>query len=213
MLADLRLHKEFSMRRFTVRQVMVCALLVPALTAVAGAQGRLDGKPVAEHAHADAAPASHAAAVLVPVKSSGVSGTIHFTQEDGTLLVTGTIIGLAPGLHGFHVHQFGDLSDLSTEKAGEAAGSHYDPHGHKHGGPETAERHAGDLGNIKAADSGEADIQIKAPWLRLSEIVGRSIVVHGKADDLKSQPSGDSGPRIGIGVIGLIKSPEAKPAP
>ena len=186
---------------------LALALATTAVSAWAQARQPAD----AAHAHATAAP-TNAAALVIPVKKSGVSGTVRFTQEGDAVVVTGKISGLAPGMHGFYVHQYGDLLDLGSETAGDAAGGHYDPHGHKHGGLQSDERHAGDLGNIEANQDGVAEINVKAPGLKLASIVGRSIVVHGKADDLKTQPSGDSGPRVGIGVIGIVKSPTAKPA-
>jgi Cu-Zn family superoxide dismutase len=171
----------------------------------AAAQGQTQAKPAADHPHVKAAAPTQAVAVLVAKSESKVEGVVSFKQESGALLVSGEISGLKPGEHGFHIHEFGDLRD----PAGESAGGHYDPRGHQHGGLESKERHAGDLGNIEANDNGVATFNIKVPGLKLASIVGRSIVVHGKADDLKSQPSGAAGPRVGIGVIGIAKAPAA----
>ena len=72
-------------------------------------------------------------------------------MEDGVRVVA-HVNGLTPGLHGFHVHEKGDLSapDLAS------AGGHFNPGGHKHGGPEGEMRHAGDLGNLEADAKGHA---------------------------------------------------------
>ena len=93
-----------------------------------------------------------------------------------------------------------------------STGPHFNPEGHDHGGPDTAKRHAGDLGNIKADKNGVAKVNTKAAGLRLHFILGRSLVVHADPDDLKSQPAGNAGARIGVGVIGIaeIKKPAAK---
>jgi Cu-Zn family superoxide dismutase len=135
---------------------------------------------------------------------SKVKGTIWFEQKGDTVTVTGQISGLKPGEHGFHIHEFGDCSDDKALNAG----GHYNPAKKMHGGPHDADRHAGDLGNIKADGRGVAKINITDKMLRLSgphSIIGRSVVVHAKRDDLKSQPAGDAGDRIGCGVIGYAK--------
>lgn len=151
-----------------------------------------------KHEHEDI---KEAVAVLAPMKASGVGGIILLKQEKGYVSVTGEVTGLKPGKHGFHIHMFGDLRAAD----GMSAGGHYNPHGHPHGGPETKEHHEGDLGNIEANAQGVAKVSVKAADLDLHHVLGRSIVVHGDADDLKSQPAGNAGPRIGVGVIGLAE--------
>jgi Cu-Zn family superoxide dismutase len=131
------------------------------------------------------------------------SGTVTFTPAgDNKVKVAYDLKGLTPGTHGFHIHEKGDLSaaDFSS------AGPHFNPTKHKHAGPETHERHAGDLGNVEADSSGNAKGSVTAEGLSIgtgaaSDIIGRSIVVHEKADDLKSDPSGNSGARVAAGVI------------
>ena len=89
---------------------------------------------------------------------------------------------------------------------GKCAGGHFNPNGGKHSGPEDPGRHAGDFGNIKADNSGKATYKMLDSMISLSgpnSIIGRSVIVHAKADDMKTQPSGDSGDRIGCGVIGI----------
>ena len=145
-----------------------------------------------------------AVALLMPMKDSKTGGTITLTQEKGYVLVAGEVTGLTPGKHGFHIHMFGDL----RAPDGMSAGGHYNPQNHPHGGPDAKEHHEGDLGNIEANDEGVAKVNVKAMGVDLGKIVGRSIVVHAKADDLKSQPAGDAGPRIAVGVIGLAEPPK-----
>ncbi|KAK9732741.1 hypothetical protein RND81_04G018900 [Saponaria officinalis] len=147
-------------------------------------------------------------AVVVLNSSEGVSGTVNFTQEgDGPTTVTGTITGLKPGLHGFHVHSLGDTTNgcMST-------GPHFNPDGKVHGAPEDDVRHAGDLGNITAGDDGTATFTITDSQIPLSgpnSIVGRAVVVHGDPDDLGrgghelSKSTGNAGGRIACGIIGL----------
>jgi Cu-Zn family superoxide dismutase len=160
---------------------------------------------------ADAAPApTTAIAVVVPTKDSSVHGVVHFTQQGDALLVVADIEGLAPtSTHGFHVHEFGDASAAD----GTSAGTHYNPEGHHHGGPQSQEHHAGDLGNIVADAAGKAHFELTTTDLTIAgahnPILGRSVIVHANADDFTANPN--VGARIAIGVIGLAK-PTAPPA-
>jgi Cu-Zn family superoxide dismutase len=144
-------------------------------------------------------------AVLVPMKASGVSGTLLLKQEKGFTQVSGEVSGLKPGKHGFHIHMFGDLRAAD----GMSAGGHYNPHGVPHGGPDAKVHHEGDLGNIEAGPNGVAKVDVPVAGVDLHYLIGRSLVVHGDVDDLKSQPAGNAGPRIAVGVIGLaeVKAP------
>lgn len=144
---------------------------------------------------------THAVAVLASTSDSDVQGIIKLEQKDNAVHITGKVIHLEPGKHGFHIHQFGDLS----KSDGTSAGGHYAPEGHDHGAP-GQKSHAGDLGNITANDDGTAMIDIEAKDLKLHLILGRAVVVHGGEDDLKSQPSGAAGPRVGVGVIGVANT-------
>ncbi len=144
--------------------------------------------------------------VLTPTHKSGghVQGTVTFTQKDDGIEITGEITGLTPGKHGFHIPEFGDMSSAD----GMATGGHFNPGGHKHGGPEDTDRHAGDFGNIEAGADGKATIKMTDKAISLSgpnSILGRALIVHAKQDDLKSQPSGNAGDRIAQGVIGAAK--------
>ncbi|MEZ6133181.1 MAG: superoxide dismutase family protein [Planctomycetaceae bacterium] len=145
-----------------------------------------------------------AVAVLLATKGNDTSGTLMLTQQDDYVHVKGSVHGLTPGEHGFHIHEFGDLRDPS----GKSAGGHFNPHGTKHGGPEDKERHPGDLGNITADANGMAKVDKKAKGLKLHFVLGRSFVVHAGKDDLKSQPSGDAGARVAVGVIGFAEVKE-----
>jgi len=157
------------------------------------------------HAHADHPLPTTAVCVLMPTKGNDVHGNFLLTQRSGGTEIIGEVRGLTPGKHGFHIHEFGDL----RSDDGMSAGAHYNPEGHKHGGPEDTERHVGDLGNITADESGHAMVKMTMRGLQVHFVVGRSLVVHAKEDDLKSQPSGDAGGRVAVGVIGIASD---KPA-
>ncbi|MEX0679410.1 MAG: superoxide dismutase family protein [Pirellulales bacterium] len=148
-----------------------------------------------------------AVALLMPIKDSSVSGTIELKQEKGFVLVTGEVKGLTPGLHGFHIHEFGDLRSPD----GMSAGGHYNPHKKPHGRPAAHERHEGDLGNIEANADGVAKFNLRAMGLDLSKVLGRGLVVHANPDDF-SQPVGNAGPRVAVGVIGVAEVKSATAA-
>lgn len=145
-------------------------------------------------------------AVCVLEHSDKVKGTILFKQQaNGPTLIVGKITGLEPGEHGFHIHEFGDLSNGC-----ESAGKHYNPDGVDHGDLE--EGHVGDLGNIAADEDGVADIKIVAKRINLAgdrSVVGRAVVVHRDEDDLgqggdnESLKTGNAGDRLACGVITL----------
>ncbi|MEN6492934.1 MAG: superoxide dismutase family protein [Thermoguttaceae bacterium] len=148
-----------------------------------------------------------AVAVLQPIGDSGASGVVHFTQEGDKVKVEGTITGLKPGQHGFHVHEYGDLTD---RKAGLSAGSHYNPTDMPHGHRTDENRHVGDFGNIEANPEGVATFAFTDPVIELNgphAIIGRGLVIHAEADKF-TQPQGDAGDRVAMGVIGI-----AQPAP
>lgn len=136
-------------------------------------------------AHADLSPAS----------GSAVSGTVTVTSQAGGVRLDVKAAGLAPGVHGFHVHEVGDCSapDASSAKG------HFNPGGKPHGG------HAGDLPDLTADANGVAQLSASVSGLELSEgpagILGRAFVIHADPDDHVSQPAGNSGKRIACGVI------------
>jgi Cu-Zn family superoxide dismutase len=147
-----------------------------------------------------------AVAVLHPTAGSKVSGTVTFIEVADGVQVRVEMTGLAPGNHGFHVHEFGDCSAADAN----SAGAHFNPTNNPHAGPDAVARHVGDMGNVEADASGKATLEYVDHQISLTNdqrsVIGRSVVVHAKADDLKSQPSGDSGARVACGVVGRAKS-------
>lgn len=136
---------------------------------------------------------------------SDVKGTVTFTKAGSAVEISVKIGGLKPNSeHAFHVHEFGNASSDD----GSSAGGHYNPEGHDHGLPDAKDRHAGDLGNLKADDDGNAVKTMTVDNITLAgahnPIIGRSVVVHAGTDD-GGQPVGNAGGRIGMGVIGVSK--------
>ena len=136
-------------------------------------------------------------AALEPANGSNVKGEVTFSQDGRHVRVTGEITGLKPGLHGLHLHEKGDCSAPDAS----SAGGHFNPEGKKHGGPTSAERHAGDIGNVTANRSGTATVDSTLTGVSLASLTGKGLVVHAKADDEKSDPAGNSGARVACGVV------------
>ncbi|MEE8142947.1 MAG: superoxide dismutase family protein [Planctomycetota bacterium] len=145
-----------------------------------------------------------AVCVLNPTQGNQVQGTVTFTQMQDYVLVEARVTGLSPGKHGFHIHEFGDL----TSADGTSTGSHFNPTSQDHAGPSARMRHSGDMGNIHANQDGMGTLTYQDPVLKMSgpqSIIGRGMIVHAKVDDLKTQPTGNAGARVASGVIGIAK--------
>lgn len=143
-------------------------------------------------------------------QSFNISGYVHFYQEPGAnVTIEGNITGLPTGKHGFHIHQYGDLTNGCT-----STGGHYNPFNQTHGAPTAEKRHVGDLGNIVADKNGSAVFCLFDHLLNLTgvySIIGRAVVVHKDEDDLglgghnDSLSTGHAGSRLGCCVIGIAR--------
>lgn len=163
------------------------------------------------------AAAETAKAVMASTVEDGsinVAGEVTLSDTPEGLLVQASLIGVPSGPHGFHVHEFGDCSNL-----GMAAGAHYNPAGTPHGNVITdgvASVHPGDLGNITAAGDGTAEYRAFIPGLTLVggqfSVAGRAIILHSAQDDF-GQPAGNAGGRIACGSIVLIGPYDAPQGP
>lgn len=147
---------------------------------------------------------SKAVCVLTPTEGNNVKGTVTFTKTDGGVLIVADVEGLSEGKHGFHVHEFGDIS----KPDGTSAGGHFNPDDKDHAGPEDSIRHAGDFGNLIANENGNAHyerVDSLISFKGVNNIIGRAIILHANEDDLVSQPTGDAGGRVAHGVIGVAE--------
>ena len=137
---------------------------------------------------------------LEPRSGSSVGGTVSIEESHDALMIRANVSGLKPNAeHGMHIHEKGDCS--ATDAA--SAGGHFNPEGKAHGHRGRA-HHAGDLPNLRADANGNARYEAWVTGLRLHGphgVVGRAIVVHRDPDDYRSQPAGNSGPRIACGMI------------
>lgn len=155
-------------------------------------------------ATAGVAHAATADVELKPTVGSTTKGTVRFNQQGNQLQIEADLAGLAPGVHGFHLHEKGDCSAPD----GTSAGGHFNPASQQHGGPEHSAHHGGDFGNITADASGKAKLSLTVPTSQISldagaanNIVGRGMIVHADPDDFVTQPTGNAGKRLACGVV------------
>ncbi|XP_058789485.1 copper chaperone for superoxide dismutase isoform X2 [Phymastichus coffea] len=132
-----------------------------------------------------------------------IKGVVRFVQTKDGCIVDGAIDGLTAGPHGLHIHECGDIS-----QGCESVGDHFNPNNSPHGGPNDppSRRHVGDLGNVVADKTGKVTFKILDNMLKVQDIIGRSLVVTEKEDDLgkgkfpESKINGNSGKSTDLGV-------------
>ena len=180
--------------------VKKCIAVLGVCTLVCFASLGLRSSGAAQH---EAGEVTKAVALLLPASGSSVKGRVTFTKDGSGVHVHAEISGLTPGEHGFHIHEYGVWSE-----DGMATGGHYNPTMEKHAGADSKKRHVGDMGNITANANGNATLDLDDSHMSFhgaTSILGRGVVVHEKADDLKSQPAGNAGARLAVGVVGVAK--------
>lgn len=150
--------------------------------------------------------------ITVPMKivdANGIGkavGNVVISETKYGLVFTPALTGLPPGLHGFHVHE--NASCEPKEKDGKmtpalAAGGHYDPAASKHHDTPWGNGHLGDLPPLFVDATGNANNPVIAPRLSVSDVKGRSLMIHAGGDNHSDQPAplGGGGARIVCGVI------------
>lgn len=130
-------------------------------------------------------------------------GVLTVTEVPDGLRVTGTLQGLPPGSHGFHIHTSGQCEAPDFQ----SAGGHWNPTNREHGTENPNGPHLGDMANITVAADSTVAVDVTTPGgtLRgvnaLLDADGAAIMVHDHADDYRTDPAGDAGGRIACGVV------------
>ena len=151
----------------------------------------------------------------IAVFQGNIHGTVRFRQQGELVDIYIDLKGLSKnGLHGFHVHEYGDLSDGCN-----SACAHFNPFNTSHGCPGMKERHVGDLGNLRTDLFGNANYVITDDLIKLTgtitNIIGRMLIIHQDPDDCgqgigqlrqESLKTGNAGKRIACAVIGYSKN-------
>lgn len=137
--------------------------------------------------------------------SGRVVGSAVFTPTPKGIAAVVEVSRMAPGIHGIHIHAAGicEPPDFKT------AGGHFNPHAKKHGLKSAEGAHSGDLPNLEVGPKGNGKLTatLSSATLGVGDPAsllgpnGSSIVIHAKADDEMTDPSGNSGDRIACGVI------------
>ncbi|QTE22313.1 superoxide dismutase family protein [Polaribacter cellanae] len=144
-----------------------------------------------------------AKATIEAKSGSNVSGTVTFTESNGTVKMKAKLAGLSAGNHAIHIHAIDDCSAPD----GKSAGGHWNPTDKNHGKWMKEPFHIGDIGNLVVGADGKGIIERETNLWSVGgkdankNVVGHAIIIHEGPDDFSSQPSGAAGPRIGCGEI------------
>jgi superoxide dismutase, Cu-Zn family len=160
-----------------------------------------------------AATVAYGAEMTVTVNMVGTTevgpalGSVRIVESKYGLVFYPALVGLPPGLHGFHVHENPSCAPVEQNGAlvaAQAAGGHLDPQGTKRHGEPWGVGHLGDLPPLYVAGDGTANNPVLAPRLRLSDVVNRSLMIHAGGDNHADHPKplGGGGARVACGVIG-----------
>jgi Cu-Zn family superoxide dismutase len=191
------------------RTALLACTFAAAAVATIGAQAQTSA-PVQTPAPTLATSADKLQAPMTLVTPAGTGkmiGTVTITESPNGLVFTPSLTDLAPGPHGYHVHETGSCAanDKDGKKvAAGAAGGHYDPHGtRQHLGP-AGNGHLGDLPPLVVGGDGRATVPVTAPHLKsLAEVKGKALMIHAGGDNYADKPAplGGGGERIACGVI------------
>lgn len=179
-----------------MRSIALSTALVTALC--------LSGAALADDAakKASTKEAASAKATIESRSGSTVTGAATFTEKKGGgVHLVVEVSGATPGEHAVHLHEKGDCSAPDAA----SAGGHFNPTGVPHAAPTAEKHHAGDFGNMTVGADGKGRLELDSSMLTLApgdrSVRGHAIIIHEKVDDLKTQPTGNAGGRVGCGVF------------
>lgn len=143
-----------------------------------------------------------AVATIESRSGSHVTGKAVFHEEGGKVMLKVKIEGAAPGTHAVHLHETGDCSAAD----GASAGGHWNPSHENHGKWSASPFHRGDIGNIEVGADGKGELTLTTDLWTIggateTDVIGKGVIVHAKADDFTTQPTGNAGGREGCGVV------------
>ena len=146
----------------------------------------------------------------IAVFEGKINGIVKFEEEGKYIIIHIQLKGLSKNaLHGFHIHEAGDLTDKC-----ESMCAHFNPYNKPHGGPGSKDRHVGDLGNLQTDKYGNVNMIMRDSMIKLkgkANIIGRGLIIHADEDDLgqgtnsASKINGNAGKRIACAIIGISK--------
>jgi len=146
----------------------------------------------------------------IAVFQGKISGRVTFEEHDKHIVIDIQLKGLNKNaLHGFHVHESGDVTNHCDSMC-----AHFNPYHKQHGGPGMKNRHVGDLGNLKTDKNGDVNIKCIDTMIKLkgkSNILGRGLIIHADPDDCglgdneASKINGNAGKRIACAIIAVAK--------
>lgn len=131
-------------------------------------------------------------------------GIVVMNETPHGVLMHATLMGAPPGVHAFHVHATGTCEPPFT-----SAGGHFNPAGKQHGAMNEMGMHGGDMPNVIVPADGNLAFDVLNSSVTLAggapnslfKAGGTALMLHGGADDYKSDPAGSAGPRIACGVV------------
>ena len=197
-----------------MRTSLTILAAVIALQACGGAGDSAGDSATGDRAAGDTTPAATGTArpdttptggATAPIRSATGRELGMLTLADSAqsgIRVTGRLTGLPPGEHGIHIHMVGQC-----QPPFESAGAHWNPTSRQHGTQNPQGPHLGDMLNITVGADSSVNVSLTTTGgsLRatngLMDTDGASVVVHARADDYRTDPSGNSGDRVACGVV------------
>lgn len=186
-----------------VGKAIVLAAILSAAGAMAATRSPAQQRAGVAGESPPGAQAPNARAVFIDTAGREAGSATLIETPHGVLILT-NLVGIAPGTHGFHIHETGRCDPPSFE----SAGGHFNPAGRRHGFLIEEGPHAGDLPNIIVGDSGTLRVELLARDVTLGEGRasllngdGAALVIHQDPDDYRTDPAGNSGARIACAVI------------